>query len=268
MKNSLTLLLVVLSLVSMDFRPNRHPLVIAHRGGSNLAPENTLGAFKNAIRLGVDMIEIDVEQTADSVVMVIHDTKVDRTTNGEGKLETLTYDYVKTLDAGSWFSDEFKGEPLPTLEQTLQLIDGRVMLLIEIKDGSERYPGIERRTVELVHKYKAKPWVIIQSFNRKAIDRVRALDPKIRTYFLMGAKFNEFYNNAVSQGKDFKFEHEGVAIHHSALNDQNVSGMQQMGIKVFVWTVNNPEDMKKFIDIGVDGIITDAPDKLLELLKK
>ena len=206
--------------------------------------------------------------TADSVVMVIHDTKVDRTTNGEGKLETLTYDYVKTLDAGSWFSDEFKGEPLPTLEQTLQLINGRVMLLIEIKDGSERYPGIERRTVELVHKYGAKPWVIIQSFNKKAIDRVRALDPEIRTYYLLGSGFPKFYQKAVSEGSSFRFDHEGVAVHRRELNEENVAALKKMGLKTFVWTVDDPEEMKKFISIGVDGIITDAPDELLRLVDK
>ncbi len=260
-------LLILSSIFSMNSHTNHTPQVIAHRGGANLAPENTLAAFRNAIRLGADMIEIDVEQTADSVVMVLHDTKVDRTTDGEGHLEKLTYDYVKKLDAGSWFSEKYQDERLPTLDETLELIDGKVILLIEIKDGSERYPGIERRTVELIHEYKAKPWVIVQSFNKKAIDRVKALDPEIRTYYLMGGRFREFYKEAIAKGSAFKFDHEGVAVHKRELDKEDIVGLKKMGIKTFVWTVDDPADMQNFIDWGVDGIITDAPDELLKLVR-
>ena len=150
--------------------------------GSNLAPENTLAAFQNAIDLGVDMIEIDVEQTSDSIVVVIHDSKVDRTSNGTGSVDSLSYSYVKTLDAGSWFDKKYENERISTLDETLQLINGKVILLIEIKEGNERYPGIEQRTVEAIQQFNAHSWTIVQSFNKKAVERVKLLDNKIETY--------------------------------------------------------------------------------------
>lgn len=242
--------------------------VIAHRGGSYLAPENTLAAFRNAMEVGVDMIEIDVEQTKDSVVVVIHDRTVDRTTDGSGAVDTLTYNYIRTLDAGSWFDKRFTGEKVPTLDETLKLINGKVKLLIEIKDGSERYPGIESRTVAAIRKYKAHPWVIVQSFNLKAIERVKAMDPEIKTYYLLGRNFGAYYKNFrenLTGQMSSDLGYDGIAVHYSVLNSVNVDSIRKAGLYLFAWTVNDRETMKKMISAGVDGIITDAPDLLKEL---
>ena len=241
--------------------------VIAHRGGSDLAPENTLAAFQNAIDLGVDMIEIDVEQTSDSIVVVIHDEKVDRTTNGTGWVDSLSFAYVKTLDAGSWFDKKFKNERIPSLEEVLQFVDGRVILLVEIKAGSERYPGIEQRTAEAIQKYNAHSWTIVQSFNEKAIERVRLLDPGIETYYLLGRNFKQYYQeirNQINQDTPIKPGYDGIAVHHSMLDSKSVDSIKQFGLGVFTWTVDEVEAMKKMMDAGVDGIITDAPDKLID----
>ena len=173
--------------------------VIAHRGGANLAPENTMAAFEKAISLKVDMIEIDVEQTNDSVVVVIHDGTVDRTTNGSGAVDSLSYDYIKNLDAGSWYDKKFAAEKISTLDEVLSLIDGQLTLLIEIKEGSERYPGIERQTVEAIQKFKAHSWVIVQSFNLKAIERVSQIDKHIDTYYLLGRNFQDYYQELTTK---------------------------------------------------------------------
>jgi glycerophosphoryl diester phosphodiesterase len=257
------ILLAVLAFHLNSCSQDKTTQVIAHRGGAKLAPENTSAAFQHAINLGVDMIEIDVEQTSDSVVVVLHDDHVDRTTNGTGRIDSLSYAYVKKLDAGSWFADEYKDERISTLEEVLQLINGQVILLIEIKDGSERYPGIEKRTVDLVHKYKANSWVIIQSFNKKAIDRVKILDTSLRTYYLLGGGFNNFYKEAKATSS-FDFDHEGVGVHQKYLNEENINNLMESGIKIFAWTVNNPADMDKFLQFGIDGIITDSPDILIK----
>ncbi len=259
--------LIVMAFHTISFSQNRITQVIAHRGGSNLAPENTVSAFQNAIDLGVDMIEIDVEQTSDAVVVVLHDDNVDRTTNGTGRIDSLSYDYVKNLDAGSWYSDKYKGEHISTLEEVLQLIDGQVILLIEIKSGSERYPGIEKRTVDLVHRHKADSWVIIQSFNKKAIDRVKTMDSSLRTYYLLGGSFNNFYKEAMTSSS-FDFGHEGVGVHHKYLNEENINGLKKLGVKIFAWTVDDPSNMDKFLKLGIDGIITDSPDILIKKMTK
>lgn len=237
--------------------------VIAHRGGSNLAPENTLAAFQNAIDLGVDMIEIDVEQTSDSIVVVIHDSKVDRTTNGTGSVDSLSYSYVKTLDAGSWFDKKYKNERISTLDETLQLINGKVILLIEIKEGSERYPGIEQQTVESIQQFNAHSWTIVQSFNKKAIERIKLLDKKIETYYLLGRNFKKYYNDLI-ENPDPELGYDGIAVHHSMLSAASVDSIKQLGLGVFTWTVDELEDMKKMIDAGVNGIITDSPDILID----
>jgi glycerophosphoryl diester phosphodiesterase len=245
--------------------------VIAHRGGANLAPENTLAAFKNAIQLGVDMIEIDIEQTSDSVVVVIHDRTINRTTTGSGAVDSLTYDEIRALDAGSWFDSRYKDERIPTLDEAMELIAGKVVLLIEIKSGGERYPGIEQRTIESIQKYNAKSWVIVQSFNLKAVERIEAMDPEVKTYYLLGRNFTEYFDMHFTEEKqpeDKAFSFDGLAVHHSQLTDENIPIMQNYGLDVFTWTVDEPEEMQRLIDAGVDGIITDAPDVLLQVVSK
>lgn len=244
--------------------------IIAHRGGSNLAPENTMAAFQNALKLGVDMIEIDIEQTIDSVVVVIHDTKVDRTTNGKGKVDSLTYSYIKTLDAGSWYDSRFKGEKISTLEEVLQAVNGKATVLIEIKSGDELYPGIEKRTVEAIQHFNAHSWTIVQSFNKKTVERVKILDNKIVTYYLLGRNFMSYYHSLQVKNKKNKnqeFLYDGIAVHYSMLNAASVDSLKQVGLGVFTWTVDEEDDMTKMIEFGVDGIITDSPDKLIGLIE-
>ena len=124
-------------------------MIIAHRGGSKLAPENTIAAFKNAIAIGVDMIEIDVILSKDKEVVVIHDDKIDRTTNGSGIVKEMTLSEIQKYSAGSWFDEKYNDEKIPTLNQVMNLINGRVKLLIEIKGGDEEYPGLENKVVEI-----------------------------------------------------------------------------------------------------------------------
>ncbi len=248
--------------------------VIAHRGGSHLAPENTMAAFKNAIKLGVDMIEIDVEQTIDSVVVVIHDATVDRTTNGTGAVDTLTWEYVKSLNASqSWKGNNHKNEKISTLDEVLELLKGTgVTLLIEIKEGSERYPGIEKRTVDAIQRFNAYSWTIVQSFNKKAIDRVKQDDENIKTFYLLGrSNFREYYNlirREREQNPSLKFNYDGLAVSYKAWSKQSLDSVKQMGLETYGWTVGDTIAMKKLIDDGITGIITDDPDKLLEIVNR
>jgi glycerophosphoryl diester phosphodiesterase len=250
---------------------NPEPLVIAHRGGANLAPENTMAAFEQALGMGVDMIEIDVEQTRDSVIVVIHDRSVDRTTNGTGLVDSLTYGEIRDLDAGSWFDPQYSVERIPTLDQVLEKISGRTKLLIEIKEGSERYPNIERRTVESIRRYNAAKWVVVQSFNLKAVERVKSLYPDIRTYYLLGRNFEAFYQEHFESDMPItpaNAPFEGLAVHYSALDPDKIEGMQRQGFGVYTWTVDEEDVMRRFLASGVNGIITDSPDMLLGLLRE
>ncbi len=243
--------------------------IIAHRGGANLAPENTLIAFKNAINLNVDMIEIDVHLSKDGQVVVIHDEKIDRTTNGKGIIKDMSITEIKKYDAGRWFGDKFKGEKIPTLDEVMETINVKVKLLIEIKNGDELYPGLEKKVVEIINKYKAKNWVIVQSFNENTVLRVKMMDNEIKTFYLLGRNFDEFYSNTLNKikiGNKFVKKYDGVAPHFSMLDSAKVKIFHKAGFKVFTWTVDDPEDMKKIANINVDGIITNSPDKLRDIL--
>ena len=245
--------------------------VIAHRGGANLAPENTRAAFIEAMKFDVDMIEIDVEQTLDSIIVVIHDRTVDRTTNGKGYVDSLTYNYISSLDAGSWYNSKYSNEKIMTLDEVLELLNGRVTLLIEIKEGSERYPGIEKRTAEAIQRFNAYSWTIVQSFNEKAIKRISELDPNIETYYLLGKNYPEYFldlRKRIETNQPAQFSYEGIAIHHSIVRPTMIDSIKSLGIRVFTWTVNDINDMQKMIESGVDGIITDSPDKLIDLLQE
>ena len=242
--------------------------VIAHRGGANLAPENTLAAFSKSINLGVDMIEIDVRLSKDYNVIVIHDKTVDRTTEGTGKVKDLELTQLKKFDAGSWFNDEFLGERIPTLEEVFSLIDGRVNLLIEIKEGDETYPGLEKRVAELIDNYNAYDWVIVQSFNEKTVLRIKEFNPRIKTFFLLGRNFEEYINKIVNQVKEGNFQkkYDGLALHYSSLDSNNVEMLKELDFSIYTWTVNEKEKMINVIKLNINGIITDSPDILIELL--
>lgn len=242
------------------------PLVIAHRGGAKLAPENTLAAIRQAIDLGVDMIEIDVILSKDGEVIVIHDDKIDRTTDGEGVVKEMTLEEIKQYDAGSWFDARFAGEKIPTLDEVFKAIDGQTVLLIEIKDGDEEYPGLERKVVDAIHKYEAKDWVVVQSFNENAVLRVHEMDPKLTTYYLLGRNFVEFYEQLPAT-KPSSLPYNGIAVHYSGIDAAKVEKIHEIGYKLLVWTVNEENDMDQMWDIGVDGIITDLPDVLAQKIQ-
>ena len=249
---------------------NLQPKIIAHRGGAKLAPENTLAAFKNAISIGVDMIEIDVHLSKDSNIIVIHDATLNRTTDGTGEIKNLSLAEIKNYDAGSWFSKDFDNEKVPTLSEVLETINGKVVLLIEIKDGDERYPGLEKKIVEAVKNHDAVKWVIIQSFNKNSIIRIKKIYPELVTFYLSGKTFDQFYSEILEKMKSnekIEKQFDGIAASHSLLDANKVVILHKADFKVFTYTVNKPQEMKNNIDIGVDGIITDSPDKLKAILQ-
>ncbi len=216
------------------------------------------------------MIEIDVHFSKDSEIIVIHDKSLDRTTNGTGEIEALTLDEIKKYDAGSWFSEDYKNEKVPTLTEVIQTINGQCKLLIEIKDGDERYPGLEKKIVETVKEHNAEPWVVVQSFNKNSILRIKEMYPDLITYYLLGRNFNDFYaelSEQIRTGQPVENKFDGVAPHYSALDTNKVDLLHKAGFGIFTFTVNKPADMQNVIELGVDGIITDSPDILKKILK-
>lgn len=231
--------------------------VTGHRGAAGYAPENTLASIKMALEMKADRIEIDVQQTADEVVILMHDKTINRTTNLKGKVKKLTYKQLQEADAGSKFSSTFKGEKIPTLEEAMQLIAGKAYFVIEIKAGNEYYPKIEQHVVELIQKYKAHNWCIVHSFNDAALAEVHRLDKDIVLHKL-------FIRNSGKNLTKWEYATE-FSIYEKFASARFIENVHKIGKKVNVWTVNDTAKMQELMGMKVDGIITNYPDLAKQL---
>ena len=255
-----------------DQDPNNAVRIIAHRAGAGLAPENTLAAVRKSLELKVDGIEVDLRQAKDSALVVIHDLSVDRTTNGEGRVHDLTLEQIRELDAGSWFGPEYQNEKVPTLSELLFLIDGQCDLYIELK-SKKSYPDFSRRVIETLQTHDALAWCKIISFDDALLDSVRAIDPAISVHKLFVGKL-PYLPILIDHGlhpatsfSDYRFA-QGIALHYSLLSRKIVKDLHALGLAVNIWTVSSTKDMEKLINLGVDGIITDRPDLMIDVLNR
>ncbi|RKY76892.1 glycerophosphodiester phosphodiesterase [candidate division KSB1 bacterium] len=231
-------------------------LIVAHRGMSSLYPENTLVSFKKALELGVDMIELDVHRTKDKELVVIHDNSVDRTTNGKGKVDQLTLQELKKYSAGSWFSQQFEEERIPTLGEVFELVNKKTKLQIEIKQS-----GIEDVLVNFVEKYDMVNNVVCSSFNLRSIIKVRKLNPLIPTLFIARSfNLNKMKKVLLTEGINM------VAIEFRHLSLSLLKACHSCGFVVDAWTIDEERDMVKFLEMGVGLITTNYPQRLKKIL--
>lgn len=233
-------------------------VITGHRGASGLAPENTLASFKKAMEIGADFSELDVTMTKDSQLIILHDDTLERTTNDSGNVWEKTLAELKTLDAGSWFNSEFAGEPLPTLAEVIDLVKGKMKLNIEIKvNGHE--PGIVEKVVQTVRDKGFADQCIITSFDHPTVERVIEIAPEIPAGFIF-SKYPEF---SVFEGK-----WPILSVKYKLVDQEFIKKAQAVNKQVYVWTVNDEELMRQMIDLGVDGIITNYPNVLKEVLAR
>lgn len=246
------------------FLTKAEPLVVAHRGASSLAPENTLAAVNKALELNVDMVEIDVHRTFDGELVVIHDNTVDRTSSGTGSVKNFTLQELKNLDFGQWFKLSFKGQQVPTLREVLEATKDKAILLIELKGERTEVP-----TVELVRELGLEDQVIIQSFDFQQIQKVKKKAPEIATMFLVSVP--EHSDNPIEAATWMANIMEyvgatGIGIRHNWYTPELKAVAKERNLALFVWTVDNKAELRRFITEGVQGIITNRPQDLLELL--
>lgn len=241
-------------------KPQKHAvLVIGHRGASGYAPENTMVSFKKALEMGADMIELDVHRTLDGELVIMHDDDTKRITGFEGSIALMTAARIAELDAGAWFGKEFAGERVPTLEQVLEWANGKIKVNIEIKSA-----GCEEKTVELINKFGMKDSILVTSFNFDYIKKIKELDPGIRTGALVDdlsgpEEIDEIIKTCAPDALNPRYLFVDKSI---------VRAAHEKGLTVNPYTVNDPISMKRLIDAGVDGIITNYPDVLRKLVKK
>ena len=231
-------------------------LNIAHRGASALAPENTMAAFERAVELGADAIELDLHLSRDGELVVIHDDTLDRTTDGNGPVHERDLEERKRLDAGRWFGEDFAGQRIPTLMEALDRFAGKVPLALEVKAGSAFFPGIEEKVVSALRRHSAIGQTAVASFDHYALQRLKEIEPTLRTAALLVGRPVSISALAGPVKAD------GVALEASLVTKTEVEACRAAGLQLVVWVVNEPAQMRHFIELGVDGIITDRPDLL------
>jgi len=239
------------------------PLNIAHRGASAAAPPNTLAAFEKAVELGADGIEFDVHLSADGVPVVIHDSTVDATTDGSGRVADLTLAQLKQLDAGAPFDPAFAGERIPTLKEVLETMGGRLLLNIELKTTSLRDNGLERAVIARVGQHGLETHVLLSSFNPFSLRRVKGIAPHIPVGLLYLPGLPLILHRILS----LLAPHEACHPEHTAVDARYMAWARRRDRQVNTWTVNDPDEMRRLIRLGVDGIITDVPDVLSNILE-
>ncbi len=230
-------------------------LVIAHRGASGHAPENTLASFSRALAMGARAIELDVHQTLDHELVVAHDDDLRRCGRDRRRLKALHWDEAAEVDVGSWFDKSFAGERLPRLDEVYDLVPPSVELHVELKHGSRIYPGIEERVVDLVHKRGGLSRTLISSFDHEALYSVRSLDEKVRLGYLLGLTT---LKTAVREMKDIAAESLNCSMRQA--NARLLKAAHDRGFRVLVYTVNTPADRDRLARLGVDGIFCNYPE--------
>jgi glycerophosphoryl diester phosphodiesterase len=237
--------------------------IIAHRGASARAPENTLAAIRLAATEGARWVEVDVKLSRDGVCILMHDDLLGRTTSGRGEVAQYDLDELQRLDAGSWFSRRFAGEPIPTLEQTLALcLELDLDLNLELKPCPGRQHETAIRTVETLRQHwpAGRPWPLISSFAVASLEEARLQAPEMPRGLLIG--------RPTRRGRDMLDRLDCVTLHCDArrVSRDLVSRLAATGRPVLCYTVNDPHRARRLLEMGVASIITDRPADLRSAL--
>jgi glycerophosphoryl diester phosphodiesterase len=236
---------------------NYHVDITAHRGSSLEAPENTLAALNNAVKNGATYAEIDVQETKDHELILLHDASFNRTANVSKVASELTLNEIKDLDVGSWFSDTYAHEPVPTLEEAMVFANGKIKLNIELKtyDSSDL---LVEEVVRLIQKHDYYNKCVITSLDYQVLQNIEGLDPKIKTGLIMYVALGDLEQLNV----DF------YSVEELNVTEGFVERAHLLGREVHVWTINTEEDMERMMELGVDNIITDYEKKLSDMINK
>ena len=256
-------LIAFISLIMLSsFSPNQETKIIAHRGFSGIAPENTLIAFRKAIELGADFIELDVIESKDGELIVMHDDSIDRTSSNQekGNVAEMTLEELKDVNVGyaEKFQDQYPEAKIPTLAEVLELAKDKIKVCIEIKTD-----GIESNILETVEKYAMQKSVIIFSFRYHVLVKIRELNPSIDILYLI----DETDKNTLDYAKLIQAKAIGIG-HYKRLEKDFIDFVHSQNIEIWQWTINDEKEMIRLMDLGLDGLITDFPNKALESKKE
>jgi len=225
-------------------------LVVAHRGASSLEPENTLRSIQRALEFDADFVEVDVRASCDGHLVLIHDSTVDRTTNGNGVVSKLTFNELRKLDAGF-------GERIPTLEESVELVKGKAKLVVEIK-----VPGIEKKIITVLKEYHFENEVIITSFIHPVVKHVKKLCPNIKTGVIFSSRPVKPANLALDAESEYLFPKL------SYVDEELIQQCHEKHLAAFPWPVDTREDIENMAKLGADGIVTNKLDLVQKLISQ
>lgn len=237
-------------------------LVFGHRGAKAYAPMNTLPSFELALAQGADGIELDVRLTRDGAMIIMHDDKVDATTDGVGHIRDLTLTDIRALDAGAWFGEAFRGTRVPTLDEVFEAVGNRTRINVEIKAESIRGGGIEVQVAGAIRRHGLERSVIISSFNPITLRRFRHVMPEVPIGYLYAEDTPPFVPHLM-----IGLAHEAKNPQHTMIDAASMERARDGGYRVNTWTVNDPARAIELHRLGVDCIITDAPDVILAAVR-
>jgi glycerophosphoryl diester phosphodiesterase len=235
-------------------------LAIAHRGASGYAPENTFAAFRRAVTMGAGFIETDLQLSRDARLVALHDATVNRTTNGQGAVHDMTLGELRRLDAGSWFGSEFAGERIPTIEEILEFAKKHdVVFYLEMKPSGSW--GGEHALISALRESREIARTVVISFDPAILAGVRKIEPTLMTGLLFEGQIPEPLARATEIGA------RQLAVRGDLVTPRLLKEARGRDLQVVCWTINHPGHMRLLVEAGVDGIISDYPDRLLELTR-
>lgn len=234
--------------------------VIGHRGAAGLAPEHTRPSFERAVALGAEMIELDVQLTRDQQLVVMHDRELGRTEQAAGPVRERTLAELKQLDIGSWFGDEFRDERILTLAEVFELLAGRASLNVEIKSPEPDWEATAHHLVNVLRDAGELDSTVVSSFEMGALAAVRAALPRVQIGVL-------WHNLDLNRAREWLSRLEATSFHPfcGLVSDDVVRSTHQAGRRVYTWTVNDEDEIERVAADGVDGIISDFPDRVQQV---
>jgi len=239
------------------------PIIFAHRGDFSHAPENTLPSFQQALQKGADGVELDAKLTSDGHVIVIHDSTVDRTTDGKGRVASFTLEAIRKLDAGKWFNEKFSGTKVPLLEEVFEIVGKEKMINIELKNYTTSQDGLMIKVCELIKRHNNQGQILFSSFFPSTLKIGAQVLPEVPRGLLTLAGLPGLWARSFG----FMFgNYQALHPHISSTSRETVQRAHRLKRRVHVWTVNTPEEINQLKEWGVDGIITDDPQTAVRTL--
>ncbi len=240
-----------------------HPIILAHRGDLANAPENTLPSFSQAIQKGADGVELDAKLTRDGHVIVIHDSSVDRTTNGKGKVASLLLEEIRKLDAGKWFNEKFAGTKVPLLEEVFETAGRDKLINIELTNYTTPHDGLTEKVCELIKHHNNQSQIIFSSFFASNLKQAALLSPEVPRGLLAMPGLIGLWARSFG----FMFgDYQALHPHISSTSREQMQRAHRLKRRVHVWTANTPAEVNQLKEWGADGILTDDPATALRAL--